>query len=372
MAASDDSPVVRLYLSAALQRLPREESWEILPALLAHSEDAGDHNLPLLYWYAAEPLAEVDAARAMRLAGDGKIPLVLSFMARRIAKLGTPESLAVVVDELGQSNDVDRTLALLAAIGEGLKGRRQVPMPERWPSYSPALVNHANPNVSSQATALALVFGDPTALKKLRDDLSATQFAATARRQALDALLGVRDPELAVTLEKLIADAAMRGAAMRGLAAYEHAPAPRAILAAYPNLTLEERRDALNTLAARVSYATALLTAVGDKQVPATDLSADVIRQLRNHKNKALDERITEVWGTVRDSTAEKARLIADYTKLVQKKGDPADAALGRAVFAKTCQQCHTLFGTGAKIGPELTGSNRANLEYLLSNVLDP
>jgi putative heme-binding domain-containing protein len=41
-------------------------------------------------------------------------------------------------------------------------------------------------------------------------------------------------------------------------------------------------------------------------------------------------------------------------------------------MFAKTCQQCHTMFGTGGKVGPELTGSNRANLDYLLSNILDP
>ena len=47
-------------------------------------------------------------------------------------------------------------------------------------------------------------------------------------------------------------------------------------------------------------------------------------------------------------------------------------STLGRAVFAKTCQQCHTLFGTGGKVGPELTGSNRADLDYVLSNVLDP
>ena len=41
-------------------------------------------------------------------------------------------------------------------------------------------------------------------------------------------------------------------------------------------------------------------------------------------------------------------------------------------MFAKTCQQCHTLYGVGAKIGPDLTGSNRADLDYLLSNVVDP
>src|SRR5262249_41815003 len=48
------------------------------------------------------------------------------------------------------------------------------------------------------------------------------------------------------------------------------------------------------------------------------------------------------------------------------------DVSLGRALFAKTCQQCHVLFGVGGKVGPDITGANRANLDYLLENVLDP
>src|SRR5690606_28564655 len=36
------------------------------------------------------------------------------------------------------------------------------------------------------------------------------------------------------------------------------------------------------------------------------------------------------------------------------------------------CAQCHTLFGAGAAVGPDLTGSNRADLDYILSNILDP
>jgi putative heme-binding domain-containing protein len=45
---------------------------------------------------------------------------------------------------------------------------------------------------------------------------------------------------------------------------------------------------------------------------------------------------------------------------------------LGRALFAKTCQNCHTLYGVGGKIGPDITGSNRNNLDYLLENIFDP
>jgi putative heme-binding domain-containing protein len=41
-------------------------------------------------------------------------------------------------------------------------------------------------------------------------------------------------------------------------------------------------------------------------------------------------------------------------------------------VFQQTCALCHTLFGEGAKIGPDITGSDRRNLDYLLENILNP
>jgi len=41
-------------------------------------------------------------------------------------------------------------------------------------------------------------------------------------------------------------------------------------------------------------------------------------------------------------------------------------------VYTKNCAACHKLFGEGGNIGPELTGSQRANLDYVLENMLDP
>jgi putative heme-binding domain-containing protein len=49
-----------------------------------------------------------------------------------------------------------------------------------------------------------------------------------------------------------------------------------------------------------------------------------------------------------------------------------ADATKGHAIFNAICGQCHKLFGEGQSVGPDLTGSNRGNLDYLLDNVLDP
>lgn len=89
LAKSDPSPVVRLYLSSALQRLPVSQRWKSLEALTLKGEDAEDHNLPLMYWYAAEPLADLDAERALQLAEKAAVPNLLTYMIQKVGALET-------------------------------------------------------------------------------------------------------------------------------------------------------------------------------------------------------------------------------------------------------------------------------------------
>ena len=373
LAKTDPSPVVRLYLASAAGRMPLEDRWQLLRELIVHAEDTGDHNLPLLYWYAAEPLVEHDPKRALGLLTQSKIPLVVNFLVRRIAALGTPEAVNLLVGTLPELPQPDQQLGLLKGIATALEGRRQVDLPAAWPDVFAKLQASPHAEVRSIATALAVKFGDQTALASLRRVVADPKAEPASRHQALASLLSAKDAKLAPLLQPLLKDSAMAGAALRGLAAYDDPKTPGIILAEYARWDLPLKRDALATLASRTSYAQALLQAVANQRVPATDLSADLIRQLRNLKDADLDKRIAEVWGTVRESPAEKAKQIADYKAMLSsERAQPVDVALGRAIFVKTCSQCHTLFGTGGKVGPELTGSNRANLDYLLSNVLDP
>jgi hypothetical protein len=85
LAASDPSPVVRLYLASACQRIEPAARWDILRGLIAHEDDAADHNLPCLYWYALEPLVDVDKVKALRLAAEGKIPFLRESVTRKMA-----------------------------------------------------------------------------------------------------------------------------------------------------------------------------------------------------------------------------------------------------------------------------------------------
>ncbi|MDB5353388.1 MAG: hypothetical protein JWN86_4635 [Planctomycetota bacterium] len=374
MAKSDPSPVVRLYLASALQRMPPASRWVILEGLVSHDEDETDPNLPFMVWYAAEPLAVVDASRALQLAVSSKLSPILPFMTRRIAAIGSDQAIRLLVEELGRVKPSAQKLAILEGLELSLKGRRQVAMPQVWPKVFEALAADSDASLRSRATALGVTFGDSSAMKSLRNVLTSEKAGASQRQEALAALLKARDPQLPATLLPLIqSDSTLRAAAIRGLASYEDSSTSKALLAIYAKLPSTEKRDALNTMASRVSFATALLTAVGEKRIAAADLSADLIRQLRNLKDASINDQIAKVWGTVRETDSNKARLIADFKARVkagyQQNPDPM---LGRAMFVKTCAQCHTLFATGGKVGPELTGSNRADLDYILSNVLDP
>jgi putative heme-binding domain-containing protein len=116
-----------------------------------------------------------------------------------------------------------------------------------------------------------------------------------------------------------------------------------------------------------------LLEAVEKGQVSAKDITAELVRQLRNLKNADIEAALAKVWGTARDTSADKQKDIEKYRKVYQAGGsNPGDALRGRVVFSKVCAQCHTLFGSGGKVGPDLTGSNRGDLDYILQNIVDP
>jgi putative membrane-bound dehydrogenase-like protein len=376
LAKDDPSPVVRLYLASALQRLPIEKRWPIAEALVAHAEDAADANLPLMVWYGVEPLVPANPAKAAGMLLSCKVPLVRQFIARRAADdalaKGDKGDLAPLVSALALADEGAR-LDVLKGMRESLRGRKSLKMPDGWSAAYAKLSQGDNPAVREHATVLALVFGDPQALAALRK-LAANATAKPAERvAAIDALVDKRVPGLEPLLFKQLTDKATRRAAIRGLSAYSHADTPKKLLAVYADLTADEKFDAVATLAGRKEYALALLDAVRAKKVPRNDVSAFAARQMFALGDEKVSTRLKQVWGEVRETAADKQKLMEQYkARLSPASMKLANPSRGRAVFARTCQQCHKLFGEGGAIGPDLTGTNRENLDYLLSNVIDP
>lgn len=372
LAASDPSQVVRLYITSALHRIPEEDRWNILSALVKHSEDASDHNLPLAYWYVLEPLVPNDRERAIELASASAIPLLKDYVLRRIAEDGSEETISFLVSLLGKQSDDDSRLTFLKTIKESLRGRRSFPQPVSWKNVNKKLNQDGNEDVKNQALALSVVFGDPDALAKMRTILQDKNLFVGNRLQALSALQGAKDPDLAKVLQSLLEEKSLRKEAITGLASYNDSKTPGILISQYKDYSPEEKRLVLSTLSSRLEYALALLKSVDQDEIPSKDLNAIVIRQLGNLKNEEVTSLVGKVWGIVRESEADKKEAIENYRKLITSRGPKPDIHLGRAVFTKTCAQCHKMYGQGGNIGPELTGSNRKNLDYLLSNVVDP
>jgi hypothetical protein len=101
--------------------VPVDQRWDVLAGLVAHGEDAGDQNQPMMVWYAVEPLVERDMTRALGLAFDSKFPRLVSFAVQRIAAIGTQDALRVLTERLGRTDNPVHQAELLAGITQIVK-----------------------------------------------------------------------------------------------------------------------------------------------------------------------------------------------------------------------------------------------------------
>jgi putative membrane-bound dehydrogenase-like protein len=373
LAAKGDSALVRMHLASCLQRLPHELRWRQAEALLSRAEDADDDNIPLLVWYGIEPLVDVDREWFVSLAGKSSLPLVARHIGRRVAELPKdPESLTAVVKLLGTTKGEVRS-ELLAGIIEGLSGRRTVEMPETWPAAFISLKEVRDSALLEMALQLALIFDDPQALSELRSQVSDQKIVPAVRNRALQALVAKKAKNLDALLLESLADATIARSALKGLAEYDHPDTAAAMIARYSTFEPSARQDALQTLASRATWATKLIDALENEKIPRSDVTAYTARQLYSLNNAQLTERLKKVWGELRTTPAEKQQLISTFKKRFTLEAiQRSDRSAGRAIFQKTCANCHRFFDAGGKIGPDITGSQRTNLDYLLQTLIDP
>ncbi len=414
MAKEDPSPLVRLYLASAAQRLELDARWPILTGLAAHAEDDKDHNLPLMLWYAAEPAVAADFARAVKLLGICEIGKVQEYIARRLTSAslapGAAPVLPLLLRAITEENTPDRWkqrvearvraavaklvpgefpvavsvgftqadalapgINILRGVNAGLKGQRNLAAPPEWESLYPSLQASQNEEIRQQAQMLGVTFGSKAALDEVRKIFADKSAPLPLRRSALDSLVSAKDASaVPLLLQTLDAAGPLRGATVKVLGQFDDPAVPAALVAAYPRLGSEEKRDAFAALTSRPPWALALLSAIDQKTIAKTEISVPIARQLQDLKDKAIDEWLAKNWGSVRTLAADKvkeiARLKAELTPAVLAKGDPSH---GRALFSQTCAICHTIFGAGAKIGPELPGAFE-DIDYLLQNIIDP
>jgi putative heme-binding domain-containing protein len=297
------------------------------------------------------------------------LALLLSWTPQVARGIDEAESLDLLVETLVSSDDPQVRIALMRGMLSGLAGRRRVQAPAGWSDLSQQLATSESSSIRDLSMQLSQIFGDVKAIQRALAILQDSAADLNARRTALRSLLTQQNEEASWMLESLLDEDSLRLDAIRGYAMVENASAPGVLLARYQEMTPELRRAVVETLATRKPYAEALLDAVKQQTVPRDDVPAHVARSLNN----ILGDRFVEVFGKFKPVAQNREKRIAKYKKMITPAAmATADASHGRALFKKTCASCHLLYGEGGKIGPDLTGSNRANLDYILLNSVDP
>ena len=363
MAESDDSAVVRLYLAAALQRIEHEQSWPVAEALAKHGEDADDHNIPKMIWFGLEPLVAEDPERALQLAERSEIPMLTENIGRRIVDAHRLETL---VTSLGDRSDARKDL--LKGMRAGLEGQFEVERPDNWAGVYRKLKRDRS--LADLAQEVDQQFGGVEAARQFIATLEDESGPAEDRRRAIQGLADQQHAVLAERLPVLLDEPELRIAAIRAFAAFDGGwQTGFLLLGHYDSFNSDEKLATVQTLSSRPIYGRVLTGAIKDGSIPRRDVPAYVARQL----HRVVGSGFLEVWGPITRVSSEKTAAIAKYTTILSNDAIAgADPSHGEAMFNELCGVCHQMFGEGALIGPDLTGSNRTELDYLLTNIIDP
>jgi putative membrane-bound dehydrogenase-like protein len=374
IASADSSGLVRLALASTLQRLPVSQRVDLASPLLARKEDANDHNLPLLIWYGLIPVADAEPAALVRLAAKSELPLTRKFITRRLAE-DIEKNPAPLNDllKLTASKPAAFQADVLNGMTDGLIGWRKARKPAAWDGLATKLANSSDALLRDRVRDLSVLFGDGRALEVVKKVALDQHADLNARKAALQTLIDNRASDLRPLCEQLLQEQFINSVAARGLATFDDPAVGAKLVKAYRQFHASERGQLLSSLVSRVAFAGALLDAVAEGKIPRADISAFHARQIQSLNDAALNKKLAEIWGELRDPSSDKQQLIAKWkTQLTPPALAKADKSQGRLVFNTVCAACHTLYGEGRKVGPDLTGSGRDNLDYLLENIMDP
>jgi putative membrane-bound dehydrogenase-like protein len=374
MAREDSSGLVRLVLASTLQRLPFAERPAVAEGLGSHAEDAQDHNLPLMTWYGLIPVAASDPTALAKVAARSELPLTRKYIARRLAEdIATNPAPIDTLLQLTAAGSPALQADIVAGLAEGLNGWRQAPKPATWEALATKLATSPDLALRDRVRELSVVFGDGRALDEVKKVALDDKADLETRKSALQTLIDSGAPDLRAICEKLLETRFLNPLAARGLATIDDPAIGVALVKAYGKFHQADRSQLIATLVSRPAFVKALLDAMAADRIPRSELSAFDARQVRSFNDPALTKQLGEVWGELRESGEDKKAQIAKWKQLLTPESlAKADLGAGRAAFAATCAACHMLYGEGGKLGPDLTGSGRENLDYLLENIADP
>jgi putative heme-binding domain-containing protein len=372
----ESDPQVRSQLASTARRLNGEIAVEIIFALAGRDADAGDPHIPLLLWWALETHAISHRSLVLRSIPWSQ-PLVREHLIPRLARLyatlPTTENQQALATLLRSAPNPESKSAVLRGINEAFRGRSADPL---LASLEEALDTAGDGPRDAAQLALGVRRRDARAVREALAFILNEGLPVESRLAVIEALSESRQETARAPFLQLLAyspDNQLRQGALTALGQFESGEIAQEILARWSYFDAALKRSALAVLCSRKSWAKDFLLAAGASgTISKADVPNDVALRLRLFGDKELDALCDRYFGNLfKASTAEKQKQIERVTKVLQNSST-ANLNAGKEIFSARCAACHTLFGEGQNIGPELTGAERTNLENMLLNIVDP
>ena len=163
-------------------------------------------------------------------------------------------------------------------------------------------------------------------------------------------------------------------AAGRGLAALANYDSPiiaKEVLKSYGGLSDDLLAAAQGMLVTRRGWAIQFLKAMDDGTIDPRTVPREIVERLLLLGDSRVKEQTVRHFGEIKPaSTAELQALVSRLAGFV--RSGPGVPKPGRQIFLDQCARCHTLYGKGGKVGPDLTTYRRDDLETMLRNIVNP
>jgi putative membrane-bound dehydrogenase-like protein len=160
---------------------------------------------------------------------------------------------------------------------------------------------------------------------------------------------------------------AVQVAAIDALTNFDDSEIASILLGAWPSHSPQARSKVLESLMSRQPWTRALLKAVEEEHVTASQIDLKRRDLMMNHDDEAIREQAVRLFGS--QAPGPRQAVLDDYQAALTLKGHKER---GEEVYDRECIKCHRLSSREHQIGPNLIRGSEKDPESLLKNILDP